>query len=394
MVNVLTNVCCGDEQGELERTLKDLKNAEFAEALPAVNFRNAQIYLEGRPLNDDTRARDLHGDLLILECPDQPLAGSIPVERRLPLQVGQTYTLFISAEMRIGDQNKKALLPEGTQVKIEDVTDNHRLYVSALKRKGYIDSRSCLGVPGIPLGFRTGEIWQTRGYCTVFATNDFTPHRLPPNVPLIVGPRDVASVNHEPMITVRVQNGHLEARCVTRDPVGMPTLRPGYGGVDERWNGGDWYVCGHDAPMHQIPRGTEEVGVIAESSLVMLANSHTYSAHERWHHVVTLDGKIGWTLARLGSVHQIFSFRVMMMYPSKGLKKVFKAHLCPEMLTLRIRWESHLQNTMGMRAVSENIKFFSQACQAAVASGRIRKLARALRLSPVIVAAVLLGKRN
>eukprot|EP00397_Hematodinium_sp_SG-2012_P022107 GEMP01022885.1.p1 GENE.GEMP01022885.1~~GEMP01022885.1.p1 ORF type:complete len:414 (+),score=71.42 GEMP01022885.1:97-1338(+) len=377
-----------------ERRLKDLMDQEFAESLPAVNFRNAQIYLDGRPLAYDTCAADLHGDLLVLECPDTPLVGSIPVERRLPLQIGQTYTLFLSAEMRTSDPYKKALLPEGTQVKIENVTDNDRLYVSAFKRKGYIDKRCCLGIPGIPLGFRTGEIWQTRIYCTVFSTNDFTPHRLPPNVPVVIGHRDVASVNHEPMITIRVQNGSLEAHCVTRDPVGMPTLKPGYGGVDERWNGGDWFVCADDAGLYQIPRGAEKVDDIPKSSLVMLANTHTFSAHERWHQIITLQGKSGWTSARFASVHQIFSYHVMMMYPSKGLKKVFKAHICPEMLTLRTRWEAHLRGTMGMRAVPDNITFFAEACEAAVASARIKKLARMLRLSPVIVVAVLLGKRT
>lgn len=82
------------------------------------------------------------------------------------------------------------------------------------------------------------------------------------------------------------------------------------------------------------------------------------------------------------------------MYPSKGGKKVFKAHLCPEMLTLRAMWEQHLQTTMGMRAVPENIAFFSEACQATVASKKIRKLAQMLRLPPVICVAVLLGKRD
>lgn len=207
---------------------------------------------------------------------------------------------------------------------------------------------------------------------------------------------EVATLNPEPMITVRVQQGHLQAHCVTRDPVGNPTLKPGYGGVEERWNGGDWYICADDAALYPIPRGRkdEECGTISKSSLVMLANTHTFTSQERWHHVVTLDGITGWTTARFASVHQIFAFHVMMVYPSNGLKKVFKAHLCPEMLTLRIRWEATIRSTMGMRAVPCNMTFFREACRDALASDTITKLARLLRLSPVIVVAVLLGKRH
>jgi hypothetical protein len=193
------------------------------------------------------------------------------------------------------------------------------------------------------------------------------------------------------MITIRIESGKMEAYCQTRDPVGLPTLKPGYGGENERWTGGDWYVCADDTNLHSIPREGPKVGKIPKSSLVMLADSQSFSHTERWHHVVTLDGKAGWTPARFASVHQIFAYHVM-MYPSKGGKKVFKAHLCPEMISLRARWEAHLRNTMGMRAVPENIAFFAEACQATVESKRIKKLAHMLRLPTVIIVAVLLGK--
>jgi len=371
--------------------LKDLKYGEFALQLPDVNFRNAQIYSGGVNVTDDTLLTRLKSDLLVLECPEEPPVGSIPVNQRLPLQVGQTYTLFIATEMQMSALNKKVILPEGTQVKIEDHADKDKLAVSALKRQGFIDRRSFLGVAGIPLGFRIGQIWQTRGYCTVFSTEDFSPHRLPPNLSVIVGPREVASINNEPMITIRIENGKMEAYCQTRDPVGLPTLKPGYGGDNERWTGGDWYVCADDAALHSIPRDGLKVGKIPKSSIVMLADTLSYSPTQRWHHVVTLDGKAGWTPARFASVHQIFAYHVM-MYPSKGGKKVFKAHLCPEMISLRARWEGHLRNTMGMRAVPQNIAFFAEACQTAVASKRIKKLAHMLRLPAVIIVAVLLGK--